>query len=119
MCRPALAWIGAALILTAGCGGDEAETEKPKVDKQAVATAVHKIDEECIKAGFDPKLASSGISTHVGHLIEAFEADPKASLDGVDVKAHTVEEAVDDVAETLEDCRPEDALRIKEALAKP
>ena len=115
----ALAWLGAALVLTAGCGGDEGETEKPKVDKHAVEAAVNKIDQGCIKSGFDPQTAPSGISAHVGHLLEAYEADPKASLDGTDVKAHTVEEAVDNVAEILADCKPEDALRIKEALAKP
>lgn len=113
----ASAWIGATAILAAGCGGDEAE--KPKVDTQALEASVNKIDEECIKAGFDPKSADSGITVHVTRLLEAYEADPKASLSGTDIKANTVEEAVGDVAETLEECRPQDALRVKEVLAKP
>jgi len=114
-----LASIGAAALLGAGCGGDGGETEKPKVDKQALEASVNKIDEECIKSGFDPKAVDPGISVEVDRLVEAFEADPKASLSGTDLKAHTVEEAVGDVAETLEECRPEDALRVNEALAKP
>ncbi len=116
--RPALAWIGVAVILSAGCGG-EAPAEKPKLDKPALEAAVNKIEEQCIKSGFDPKIADAGISAHVGTVLEAYEADPKASLGDTHIKAHTVEEAVGDVGEILEHCRPEDALRIKEALAKP
>ncbi len=115
----ALASIGATLILAAGCGGGGGETEKARVDTQAVETAVNEIDEACIKAGSNPKAVDSGISVHVDHLVEAYEADPKASLDATDLRAHTVEEVFGDVAETLEDCRPEDALRVKEVLAKP
>ena len=107
------------MILAAGCGGGEGESEKPKVDTHELETSVNKIDESCIKSGFDPNASDSSISVHVSHVIEAYEADPKASLSGTDLKAHTVEEAVGDVAEILDDCRPEDALRVKEVLAKP
>jgi hypothetical protein len=113
-----LTCLGAALALLAGgCGGGESESGGVEIDTADVEHSFGQVFNQCNNAMFGQgSVDDSSISVSVDTILRAYQTDPEAPV-RTEWKGGTIREALENAVGFVEDCSPESADRIHEALA--
>lgn len=114
---PGVAVAAVTFLLLAGCGGGDESDTKP-VTPTAVQQTVSGLLSACADMELDtPQVhdASPRVTGHVNRLIRQFSEEPDLDLRGTELKADTLRDQMVQSYQLLQDCKPQDAKRVRDA----